>query len=378
MSESSRAGLFRGLARAAAAATLALIALGGIVRITGSGMGCGDDWPLCNGRLIPPLDGPTLIEYAHRLSAAFVGGLVLALLATAWTRHRRDARLRDPATLSAVLLVVQVLLGAVTVRLELPAWSVVLHLATAMALLAALVVAALRATRGPARPTDSPLGGSPSGGSIFVQVQTAESAGLPSVASRFPGPSSATWRGPDDRRRYARLARLTAAMGFATVVAGGLVANLNAGPACHGFPLCNGSLLPAGGTPMLVHWTHRLLAFALVGFLGVSWLRAHRPCFVRDGLRRLSTLALGVALLQVGVAAAMVLSFLPPALRASHMTLGALLWAILVALDQRAHDTARLAAVAAAGELEPTPVARTPGPQPRPPFRRSLRPGEAP
>lgn len=71
-------------------ATYLLIVLGGVVRITGSGMGCGDDWPLCNGRLIPPMDLPTLIEYGHRLAAAGVGLLVAALAAWAWWASRRS------------------------------------------------------------------------------------------------------------------------------------------------------------------------------------------------------------------------------------------------------------------------------------------------
>ena len=68
---------------AAAVATFLLIVFGGIVRITGSGMGCGDDWPLCNGHLIPPMDLPTMIEYGHRLAALFVAGLVVAVAGVA-------------------------------------------------------------------------------------------------------------------------------------------------------------------------------------------------------------------------------------------------------------------------------------------------------
>src|ERR1043166_3095930 len=65
---------FARLAWLAATCTYLLIILGAIVRITGSGLGCGEHWPLCNGRLLPPLDLPTLIEYGHRLPAAAGGG----------------------------------------------------------------------------------------------------------------------------------------------------------------------------------------------------------------------------------------------------------------------------------------------------------------
>src|SRR5256884_2538392 len=79
---------FARLAWLAATCTYLLIILGAIVRITGSGLGCGEHWPLCNGRLLPPLDLPTLIEYGHRLVAAVVSTLVLALAAySCWLRR---------------------------------------------------------------------------------------------------------------------------------------------------------------------------------------------------------------------------------------------------------------------------------------------------
>src|SRR5437762_8314476 len=74
---------FTRLAWLAATCTYLLIILGAIVRISGSGMGCGDHWPLCNGKLLPPLDLPTLIEYGHRLAAALVSVLASALAAYA-------------------------------------------------------------------------------------------------------------------------------------------------------------------------------------------------------------------------------------------------------------------------------------------------------
>ena len=131
---------FAVLAFVTALFTYALIVFGGVVRITGSGMGCGDDWPLCNGRLIPPLDFETAIEYGHRLAALLVSGLVAALAIYAF-RHRRALSsgrgILGLAVAALLLLVVQVLVGAVTVWLELPTATVVLHLVVASSLLAA-------------------------------------------------------------------------------------------------------------------------------------------------------------------------------------------------------------------------------------------------
>src|SRR6185312_11125096 len=137
--------LLRRLAWTGAALAFGLIVLGGVVRITGSGMGCGDHWPRCDGQWFPPLDLPTLIEIGHRWAAALVSVLVAAVAIVAWRRHRAEPALRNPATLALVLLVVQVLLGAVTVKLALPPWVIITHLANAMVLLAVLMVVGLRA-----------------------------------------------------------------------------------------------------------------------------------------------------------------------------------------------------------------------------------------
>ena len=64
------------------------VSLGGVVRVTDSGLGC-PDWPLCHGRLIPTFDSATLIEYSHRLSASLLTVLVVATAVLSW-RHYRD------------------------------------------------------------------------------------------------------------------------------------------------------------------------------------------------------------------------------------------------------------------------------------------------
>lgn len=277
------------LAWAAAVATYLLIILGAIVRITGSGMGCGDHWPLCNGSLLPPLDLPTMIEYGHRLAAAAVSVLVVALAVYAWWLQREGGGKREePARLSSraaiaaylavVLLVIQIALGAITVKLELPAWTVILHLGTAMLLFATLIVAArtvLPASAGGSRP------------------------GL--VTSRT--------------------ALVGAALGLVTVLLGALVANMGAAGACVGFPLCNGEWMPTGGGLQHIHWTHRLFAYALTVYALVWALK---------GRARGARHVLILVALQVAIAAAMVTHGLPPILQAVHVAIGAAVWAALV------------------------------------------------
>ena len=101
---------------------------------------------------------------------------------------------------------------------------------------------------------------------------------------------------------------------------GALVANMGAATACLGFPLCSGELTPANPLQH-IHWTHRLLAYALTVYM-VVWAvksRARGPRYV-----------LVLVAVQVAIAAAMVLHALPPVLQAAHVAVGAAIWAGLV------------------------------------------------
>ena len=119
--------------------------LGGVVRVTDSGLGCGDHWPLCNGTIFPPLDNLTAwIEWMHRLLALLIGLFGLASLVVAIRDYRKQKRSVLFATIPAALLYsVQDLLGRAVVLNELNPVLVTVHLATAMLLLGVLLIAAL-------------------------------------------------------------------------------------------------------------------------------------------------------------------------------------------------------------------------------------------
>src|SRR5438132_13735235 len=97
---------FGRLASADVVATFVLIILGGLVRVTGAGLAC-PDWPLCHGRLIPPLDPLVLTEWSHRFVASIVGILTLAVAVAAW--RVRKAGQPGFAGLSSLVLVVVII-----------------------------------------------------------------------------------------------------------------------------------------------------------------------------------------------------------------------------------------------------------------------------
>ena len=289
--------LTRRLAYVALALAYAQIVFGAIVRITDSGMGCGDHWPKCNGVWFPPLDNSELIiEITHRWIAAGLLIAILALVGAAYAQRDepgvagRGGVLRV-ASAAAVLWLAPAILGAITVWLELPPLVVVVHLALAMGLLGVLVVAVIRA-RG--------------FGAVSVEPGT--------VAPRA-----------------ARAALAAAVLAFVVVILGGFTANVpGAAPACQGFPLCNGRVL-TDGAAQTIHWTHRILAF-LFAFHVIGMTVAARRRESR-AMQRATTALLVIVVAQIVLAAVLVSTHLPKSLQSAHQAVGTLVWlaAIVVA-----------------------------------------------
>ena len=137
--------LFRRLAVVTAVFAYLQIALGGVVRVSGSGLGC-PDWPLCHGRPYPPADAHAIIEYSHRAVGSVTGILILATVVMAWVVFRK----RRPlvawlATASLIGVVGEGILGGVVVAQELAPWLVLFHLGLAMMILGFLVATAVMA-----------------------------------------------------------------------------------------------------------------------------------------------------------------------------------------------------------------------------------------
>src|SRR5438874_4511555 len=268
------------------------LVFGAIVRISGSGMGCGNHWPLCYGRLFPPMDRPDLVvEWTHRLLASILVITVVAFAVVAWRARSepgvggRGGVLRA-ALLAVAAVVAAALLGALTVKLGNTPYATVAHWTFAMMLFATLGAAAIRA-------------GALGGGAVLAEHASP---------------------------RAFRAAGAAALLAFLTVSLGGLTAKLpSAAIACRSFPLC-GPDPAAGASAVHVQLTHRVLAFLLLlHLIGVVAGLSRR----RDESRtvaRAASIALGLVALQLTVAASMVLLTLPAFLRSLHEGTAVSVW----------------------------------------------------
>ena len=136
--------LLRVFAYGSVVSTYILIVIGGYVTTSNFGLGCGESWPLCQGAVLPSLNNPgVIIELSHRLFNFVVGVFILGMAVLAWTRFRREARIVLLSTTSLVALIVQVLLGMVTVTTSLNPIVSDAHLALASAILAVVVADAV-------------------------------------------------------------------------------------------------------------------------------------------------------------------------------------------------------------------------------------------
>ena len=325
-------GWLRNFALASVISTFALIVLGGVVRVTGSGLGCGGEWPLCDGSIIPPLTTADIIEYSHRLVAsAIVGPLILITCAIAWLRYRRVRSVVIPATVAVILLLAQGGLGGVTVLTELPGHIVAAHLALAQALLGCLILVLVSAYR--VQDTDP----APRSVSVADPTDPTDPGG---VTTASPAPVAADRLAPNlaaQPDRFPRLAAIAAIATYFLLLSGAYVtATPGALAACPDWPLCQGFSLPAAYL-QAIHMLHRVVAGA-VGILVLYtlyrgyWVGVGR--FFRDSRAIIGLPMAGGILfvMQIMVGAFAIWTNFPVELRAYHIALATAVWAIMAAL----------------------------------------------
>jgi heme A synthase len=285
---------FRVLALAAAVAVYGQVVLGGVVRITGSGLGC-PDWPACQGQLVPNFsNSQVVIEYAHRLVGSAAGILMLAVAGYAlllYSRRQRQSILMPRGLMVAALagvalIVLQGVLGGITVLMGNSPFTVAIHLGNALLVLAAALLVAI-------------------------------------WAGRFTAPSASA---APQGGMFARFLYASLVATFLMVVSGAYVVGAGASSACTSWPLCGAQ---PGAPGVDIHFLHRVIVL----LAGVVILRtlAYAQRRWRGTPMAAAVYLSGLAFVaEVAVGAAQVLAHLPQALRAIHLALATAVWAGVV------------------------------------------------
>ena len=256
------------------------ISLGGLVRVSGSGLGC-PDWPLCHGRPYPPADPHAVIEYSHRAVGSVTGILIIATVVLAWVVFRsRRPIVAWLATASLIGVVGEGVLGGIVVANELQPWLVVFHLGLAMIILGFLVAAAVMA------------------------------------APPSPGV-------PD--RSFRRLMAVVSGLTYSMLLTGSTVVASNGDRACQTWPLCGGGLAPDFSGPNAYTMLHRG-AVLVIGILIVyALVTAITRWGMPSGIGRSAAATLLVFALQIGVGAGAALSD-GAFFNGLHVALATLVW----------------------------------------------------
>lgn len=293
----------RGLTLLLIPITYAMVVLGGVVRVTNSGLSC-PDWPTCYGHwLLTPADYAALpatgytyvqiiLEWGHRvLGGVVIGPLVMALVAgIALTQRRRPALVGGAAAL-LLLLLVQGALGGLTVLDRNSPWSVAIHLVNAMLVLSALLWLAVRLGPTPPAP-DRPVAG------------------------------------------VIAMATLVTVLGLGTLAAAAMTAKSGASLACSTWPLCNGQLVPPLDDPLVaIHAAHRALAMATgIAISLLAWATRGGGSY----LARPAVAAFALVALQVSLGGLVIVWQVPPAVAALHQAVGVMVVATAVLVLWRA------------------------------------------
>ena len=302
-----------------AAATVLLIAAGGLVTSTGSGLAV-PDWPTSYGwnMFTFPMKhmvGGIFYEHGHRLIASGVGVLTIILALWIWNAERRRwMRLLGFAALAAVCL--QGLLGGITVLYFLPTPVSTAHAGLAQIFFCLTIAIALFTSRG----------------------WTAPSADLV------------------DDRGLRRVATATTVGIYLQILVGATMRHSEAGLAIPDFPLVFGGWLPPAWTaPIAIHYAHRvgalMVTLAIAATAGHVWY--HHP--TRAELCRPAILLLCLVAVQVTLGAFVIWSGKDVAINTAHVVVGALTLATSLVLTLRTHQVRFRDADAAVRVRRPIP-----------------------
>ncbi len=290
-----------------AAATFVLIFVGGLVTSTGSSLSV-PDWPLSYGQFFPPMVGGVLFEHGHRMVAGTVAVLTAILAFWTWREEPRHP-VRVLALVAFGTVILQAVLGGVTVLLRLPTAVSVAHAALAQAFFCLVVSIALTTSRG----WLAPAGSAPGDGAL--QVMTV----------------------------------VTTAAVYAQLLLGAIMRHTGSGLAIPDFPLAYGGLVPyLESFPVVIHFAHRVGALVVASLIVATAARVEREHRRDPSLRRPARALLALVALQIALGGTIIWTRRAVLPTTTHVAVGAAILAtsLVLALRSRRHAASHAAWVA--------------------------------
>jgi heme o synthase len=291
----------RCVAWVATVVTYFLIALGGTVLATDSGLSC-PDWPFCNGQAFYAGTYHTFLEQFHRFTAGTVSILIALLFIGIILWAHKDRVLLTLAIAAPILLVIQIVLGGLTVLWKLPPQIITAHLATALAIFAIVITIA--------------------------------------VLSGKPAPNK---EHPAKTRKFAQLAISNALLVYILMLLGSYVTGSSAAMACPGWPFCTPASWAINNHLADINILHRVYA-VFVGLV-MLWtvISALRRWRVARG-QAIVGLVGGVLFVCQAIVGGLIVLLEEPAFVAGlHLALATAVWGTLVLLAALASNQLRAA-----------------------------------
>ena len=277
-------------------ATLFLLLAGAAVKSTESGLAV-PDWPLSFGQVMPPMEGGVFFEHGHRMIATGVGALTILLALWLWMVDPRPW-MRRLGWIALGMVILQGVLGGMTVLLKLPTAVSAAHATLAQGFFLTTVFLALALSKGW---NTSPVTGNPTG-------------------SRLP-----------------ILATATTALLLVQLVLGAVTRHMNAGLVIPDVPLAYGRLVPPVWTPEIaVHYAHRVGALVLLVLITVTHISAFKAPGKRWDIRVPGILLMLLVVMQVTLGLLVVVTERHLHVTNTHLVVGATLFATSLVLTARA------------------------------------------
>lgn len=213
---------------------LVVLLAGALVTNTDSGRGCGDDWPLCNGKFVPAYTVESLIEYSHRAVTGVEGLLVVGVFIAFYRKYKREGKaFKEPTQYAAwalIFTIIQAIMGAAAVMWPQSPPVMAIHFGISLIAFAAtflLVIWCHRNKKGIVEKT------------------------------RYP-------------RNVAPIALGISIYSYVVIYLGAFIRHTDSAGGCLGWPLCNGEVIPEMTGATGIAFIHRVAA-AVLGIVLVAF-----------------------------------------------------------------------------------------------------------